>query len=518
MKPGLLLLLALLAVLPARAETLVRISLAAEPETLDPAKTTGLNEAKIEENLFEGLVTRDAAGRRIPGAAESWDVSDDGLTYTFHLRPDLKYSNGEPLPAADFVYGMRRLVDPATGSLNGIVLVAVDRATEIESGEEKDVTRLGVTAPDDRTVVVHLRRRSIELLENAVNFLPLRRADIERNGMDWTRPGKLVGNGAYVLDDQVPQSYLELRRNPNYRDAGTVEVDRVRYVVTGSPETSLKMFRAGELDVAELPRTEVDWAKANLPDALKAEPQIGTYMVGLNSGAAPLADPRLRRALALVVDQQMLTDKIVRGDQVPAWRFVPPLLPGYPDLSENFRAMPMAERLAEGRRLYAEAGYGPQKPLRLSLMLAKGREWDRWALALVGMWHDALGVEATLDVQEWQVYLGRLNRHDFQAAVDDWITLAQSPALLEEYLSTAAANEVQFHSAAYDKLVNAADAAGNPVDEYAAYAAAERLLLDAHVIIPIYHAVTHALVAPQMRGWVPNPADSHRARFLSLAP
>ncbi len=516
MRLGLLLSLVLLLGLPARAETLLRIGAPSEPETLDPAKSTGVYEGKIEAELLEGLMTRDAAGKRIFGTAEACDVSADGLTYTFHLRPDLRYSNGEPLRAADFVYGMRRLVDPATGSQNGLILAAVDQATEIEAGQQKDLTRLGVTAPDDRTVVITLRRRSIELLDNAINFLPLRQADIDRNGMGWTRPGKLVGNGAYVLDDWVPQSHIELKRNPFYRNAAAVKIDRVRYVVTGSPETALKMFRAGELDISELPRTEIEWAKANLAPMLKSEPQIGTYMVGFNMGAPPLDDVRLRRALALVVDQEALTAKIVRGDQVPAWRFVAPLLPGYPDLSEDFRDTPMARRVAEAKRLYAAAGYGPKKPLHLTLMLAKGREWDRWALALIGMWHDALGVEATLDPQEWQVYLGRLNHHDFTAAIDDWVTLVQSPLLLEEYKSTSASNEVQYRSAAYDQDVTDADMAPDLAAQYAAYAKAERLLIDAQAILPVYHAVTHLLVAPQVEGWVANPADSHRAQYLSL--
>ena len=508
----------LFSVTPAWAESVLRIEAPSEPETLDPAKSTGLYEAKIELELFEALVTRDATGAIIPGAADSWDISDDGLTYTFHLRPDLKYSNGEPVLAGDFVYGMRRLADPATGSENGIVLAAVDQAAEIEAGKVTDLTRLGVSAPDDRTVVVRLWRRSVRLIDYAIDFFPLRQADIERNGVEWTRPGKLVGNGAYVLADWVPQSHIELRRNPLYREAAAVTIDQVRYIVAGSPETALKMFRAGELDISELPRTELEWAKVNLAGALKPEPEIGTYMVGLNIGTAPMNDPKLRRALALVVDQAALTQKVVRGDQVPAYGFIAPLLPGYPVVSEAFKDRPMAARVAEARKLYAEAGYGPGNPLKLSVMLAKGRDWDRWALALVGMWHDALGVEATLDATEWQVYLGRLNHHDFTAAIDDWVSLIQAPALLDEYRSTSASNELQFNSPAYDQALTDADAAPDLATEYAAYAKAERLLIDDQAIIPIYHIVTHVLVSPKVQGWIANPADSHRARYLSLGP
>jgi len=506
----------LLSAAPAWAESVLRIEAPSEPETLDPAKSTGLYEGKIELELFEALVTRDATGAIIPGAADSWDVSADGLTYTFHLRPDLKYSNGEPVLAGDFVYGMRRLADPATGSENGIALEAVDQAAEIQAGKVTDLARLGASAPDDRTVVVRLWRRSVRLIDYAIDFFPLRQADIERNGIEWTRPGKLVGNGAYVLADWVPQSHIELRRNPLYREAAAVTIDRVRYVVAGSPETALKMFRAGELDISELPRTELEWAKANLAAALKPEPEIGTYMVGLNVGAPPMNDPKLRRALALVVDQAALTRKVVRGDQVPAYRFIAPLLPGYPDVSEAFKDTAMAARVAEARKLYAEAGYGPGKPLKLSLMLAKGRDWDRWALALVGMWHDALGVEATLDATEWQVYLGRLNHRDFTAAIDDWVTLVQAPSLLDEYRSTSASNEIQFNSPAYDQLLTDADTAPDLETEYAAYAKAEQLLIDGQGIIPIYHIVTHVLVSPKVQGWIANPADSHRARYLSL--
>ena len=508
----------LLLSVPASAESLLRIEAPSEPETLDPAKSTGLFEAKIEAEMMEGLLTRDARGLPIPGAAASWDISADGLTYTFHLRPGLKYSNGEPVLAADFVYFMRRLVDPATGSENGILLAAVDQAAEIEAGKVKDLTRLGASAPDDLTVVIRLWRPSVRLLDYAISLVPLRQADIERYGEDWTRPGKLVANGAYMLSDWVPQSHITLRRNPFYRAAETVKIDEVRYIVAGSPATALKMFRAGELDISELPPTEIEWAKANMGDTLKAEPEIGVFMVGLNVGAAPMNDPKLRRALALVVDQAVLTQKIIRGDQVPAYGFIAPLLPGYPAVSEAFKDMAMAERIAEARKLYAEAGYGPGNPLKLSVMLAKGRDWDRWALALVGMWHDALGVEATLDATEWQVYLGRLNHRDFTAAIDDWVSLIQAPSLLDEYRSTSASNELHYNSPAYDQDLTDADAAPDLATEYAAYAKAERLLIDDQAIIPVYHLVTHVLVSPKVQGWIANPADSHRSRFLSLAP
>ena len=514
----LLLLSLFLLVAPARAETLLRIAAPSEPETLDPARSTGVYEGKIELELFEGLLTRDATGHRIPGAAQSWDVSADGLTYRFHLRPDLKYSNGEPVHAADFVYALRRFVDPATGSENGIEVEAIAHATDIAGGKIKDLDQLGATAPDDHTVVLTLWRPSNRLLDYAIDYFPARQADVERYGIDWTRPGKLDGNGAFVLDEWVPQSHLRLKRNPYYRDASATALDAVEYIVTGSPETSLKMCRAGELDVADLPRNEIEWAKKNLAGPLKAEPQIGTYMIGLNTGAPPFDNPKLRRALALVTDQTTLTEKIVRGNQVPAYGFIPALIPGYPVVSESFRADSMAERIALARTLYAEAGYGPDRPLHVQVMVAKGREWDRWALAAIGMWHDALGVEAELDTQEWQVYLGRLNHHDFAAAVDDWISSIQGPVLLDEYRSTSASNETQYNSAAYDADLTEADSASDLAAEYAAYAKAERLLIDDQPIIPIYHAVTHALVSPKVRGWIANPADSHRSQYVSLAP
>ena len=259
----------LLATSAARADHVLRRANEAEPESLDPQKTTGLYESNVERDLFIGLLALDPEMKPVGGIAETWEASADKKLWTFHLRHDAKWSNGDPVTSADFLYSFRRLVDPKTAASQTEEIRDVVNAEEIIAGTEKDTTKLGVAAPDPYTIVLTLKQPQIMLpmLLTDSNMVPLNRKAIE-GGSDWTRPGKIITNGPFTLEDWTPNAEIVLKKNPGYFDAAHVALDGVRWVMSDNLDTGFKRFRAGEIDVARVPRTQIKWARENLGAAL----------------------------------------------------------------------------------------------------------------------------------------------------------------------------------------------------------------------------------------------------------
>src|SRR5215510_13623308 len=264
----------------AHAESVLRRGNGAEPQTLDPHKLEGVPEFNITADLFEGLTTYGPKGEVVPGAADKWEISDDGLVYTFHLRPDGKWSNGDPLVAEDFLYSFRRAVDPATASPYSYILEPIVNAAEITGGTEKDLTKLGVKAVDDHTVQITLKQPTahfLQLVRHNISF-PVNKTAVDKFGDQWTRPGNLVGNGAYMLSEWTPQASLTMVKNPNFHDAASVKLDKVVYYPTEDIPEEFKRFRAGELDVTnEVPNDQIATVKKDYKDQFHNEPYLGTY-------------------------------------------------------------------------------------------------------------------------------------------------------------------------------------------------------------------------------------------------
>lgn len=506
----------------ASAETVFRRGHQAEPESLDPQKVDSAEESNILLDLFEGLTRIDGTGAIVPGVASSWDVAPDGLTWTFHLRPEAKWSDGTPVVAGDFVYGLRRAVDPATAANYVSILYEIAGARAISDGKEKDLAKLGVSAPDAHTVKIVLTEPTAFLpgvLTLPIAY-PMPKAAIEAGGAQWTRPGKIVSNGAYKLDSWEPQQEIRLTRNPNYWAAGTVKIDVARWLVVESDETAFKRFRAGELDFSRIPVTEMPWARKNLPDELHPDVNMWTAYIILNTGKAPLSDQRLRQALAMTLDRETLADKVDPHGEVPAYGLIPPGMPGYTQQPPEWVALSKADRLAEAKALYAEAGYGPDKPLKLELIYPTTEGSRRVTSAMAGMWKQALGAEVTVTNEENQVVLSQTRRHDFQMSLYGWIADYPDPWTFLSILQSDAGdlNTSAYSNPEFDKLLGQAKQTIEPAARLNLLEAAERLVSRDMPIIPMYYDVRPYLVSTKLDGYHANPLDVHPTQDLAFKP
>lgn len=485
-----------------------------EPDTLDPQKYELVSENNILRDLFEGLTSTDDQMRIVPGQAESWEVSDDGLTWTFHLRAGLVWSDGVPVTAADFVAGMRRAVDPATAAKMPDIAYKIENARRILDGEMTP-EMLGVSAPDERTVVVRVAAASplIDDIMAATLLAPVPRHALEAFGEDWVKPGNMVTNGPYVLERWEPSSEVRIVRNPRYREADRVGMEHVSFFPSDDQEMALKRFRAGELDfVAAIPALKIAWARAELPDAVVTTPVNQVRYLEINHRLAKLQDVRVRRALALSIEREIIAERLMGGGGVPAYGLVPRAIEGYGGAAFDFQGAPRAARLAEAKSLLAAAGYGPDNPLVVDLRFA-GETWAKTvASAMVSMWGEA-GIKATLTMAEARVHYAAIDQGDFELALSGWFGSDDPETFMWLFLTGGGLNESKYSSPAFDATSAAAETTMDLHERYAGFAKAERILMDDVALIPVFWTVQASLVAPRIEGWKPTPRGFPRSRW-----
>lgn len=486
---------------------------AADPETLDPQRARSVSAGNVLRDVFEGLVTENPDGTLVPGAAESWSVSADGRRWTFILRQNLRWSTGEPLTAPDFVTGLRRALDPGAPSPSAQLLLVLTRAREVLSGAAP-AEALGVEAPDAQTLVLRL--------VDPAPYLPgILAQPVAFPRYSGPAPG-LVGNGAYRLEQWRPQAELRLVRNPQYRDASGVAIDEVIYFPAEDPAAELKRYRAGELDWTDtVPMAQLRWVRDHLGAELMTAPYFGTYYYGFNLTRPPFRDaPGLRRALALTLDREALVAALLGAGEQAALGFVPPGLPGYTAQAPEWTRWSKEKRLSEARRLYAEAGYSADKPLRFELRYNSGDNHRRLAVAAAWMWREALGTRVDLVNEEYKVYLqNRRARRVTQLFRADWIgDFADAASFAERMLSGTGLDDTGWQNPRYDARVREAAATADPGRRRALLEEAERILLDDLPLLPVYVYASKHLVKPWVIGARPNMMDHHYSRFLRLAP
>ncbi len=514
-------LLALLAAASAaHAETPpVRLQLVYEPSSVDPHKIESVEEYEIAADLFEGLTIMSATDAVTPGVAESWDKSADGLTWTFHLRPDALWSDGSPVTSQDFVYSFRRAIDPATANPYTVALLPILNAPEISAGTEKDLAKLGISAPDPSTVVVRLAKPTPWLPElmTSQTLMPVPRKAIEQWGDKWTQAEHIVSNGPFTLKEWVPLSRIALVRNPKFHDAASVKLGEVDYMLADDAQAALKRYEAGELDTVAIAGQDLQRMKQERPQELRSTPLLSSRYMVFNMAGPLGADLRIRQALALVIDRDVLEEKVVRLGQNPAYAMIPPDMPGYAEVKLDWSARPMAERIAMAKKLLAESGVA--QPLKLHLLSLKRDREQLYTRAIIEMWHAALGVETEEEAIEARVYEGRVNHHDFEITYLGWTADYADPwTYLANFRSDAGAQDFgNYANPAFDALLDQSRSASDPAARMKLLEAAEHTVLADLPIIPINYGVAQTLVNPRLRGWAEAPLDIHPGRFLSLA-
>src|SRR5215468_7354275 len=505
---------------PAAAEKVLRIANLTEPESLDPHKTSTVQEANILRNLFEGLLVLDPRGNVAPGVAESFSVSEDGLTYTFRLRDNAKWSNGEPVTAPDFVFSLRRIEDPKTHSQYAEVLYPIKNAQEVNTGKAV-LTELGVAAPDPRTVEITLKAPTpyfLQLLTHT-SSLPVNEKEVSRFGEEWLKAGNMVSNGAYMLDDVKPNSHIRIVKNPHYWDAAKVTIDGVVFDPSEDLPALLKRYRAGEFDVLrDVPSDQLGWLRQNMPKELRIAPYAGVYYYAMNMTKPPFNDKRVRLALSMAINRELLVERITTAGELPAYGFVPDGTANYTPRRVPWRTMSQAEREAAAQKLMTEAGYGPDKPLRFQLAYNTLENHKRIAVALAAMWK-RINVSVELVNSEFKVHTSNMRIGNFQMGRAGWIADyndAQSYLFLSQ-TSTKQQNYSRFSNPEYDALMDRASLTSDVRKRAALLEQSEAVLLEEMPVIPVYFYVSKHLVSTKIMGWHDNPLDIHYVRDLSLA-
>ncbi len=491
-----------------------------EPDSLDPHKSEGTSTSSIQRDLFDGLVNTAPDGSLEPGAAASWEVSDDRMTYLFRLQPDGRWSNGDPVTAQDFVFSFRRAADPATLSNYSQILAPILNAEAVIRGEMPPES-LAVEALDERTLRFRLKGPTpyfLELLTHSMTY-PVHRPSVDEHGSRFARPGALISNGAYLLDEWVVQSHVKLVKNPLYREADKVRIETVYFYPIESPATELQRYRAGELDWTEtVPHQQLNWIRQNLPEQLHIAPYLGSYFLGFNVLRPPFANqPGLRRALSMVIDRRILTEKVTGGGEMPAYSYIPEL-PDYEQQVPEWASWPMVERVEKARQLYEEAGYGPANSLVMELRYNTSENHRRICLAIAAMWKQTLGVQTRLLNEEFKVFLeNRTQKIVTEAFRAGWIGDFRDPySFMEILYSTHGMNDTGYAGARVDDLIAASATEPDPATRLRMLADAERSMLEDQPIIPLFFYVSRKMVKPWVKGWQPNLLDYHPSRHIFI--
>jgi oligopeptide transport system substrate-binding protein len=495
-----------------------------EPADLDPQINSANSTGTILSALFQGLVAMSNDGQTIlPGMAERWEVSGDGLTYTFHLRENARWSNGAPLGSRDFLDSFMRVLDPQVGCEDAGYLFPVKGARAFLEGRSGDPATVGLSAPDARTFVIRLDHPAPYLMVLLTNFplYPVYMPSLDahggrrQRGGAWTRPGELVSNGPFILKEWRPNAYIRVERNPNYWDAGRVRLREVWFYPTDDENAEERAFRAGQLHVtARLPKTKVAVYEAEHPAELHLLPTNRTSYLTFNVSRAPFTDPRVRRAFSSAVDRERLVRAALGGLGTPAHSLVRPGVGGFTP-GVRFAFDP-----AGARRLLAEAGYPGGAGLPPVEFTLNGNTGVAVAVAevLQQMWEQNLGVRVTVLPVEFKVYLSTLREKQFQVLLDSWFSAPDPHDMLELLLTGDPNNDAGASNAAYDSAVAASDAAPDAAGRWAAFDRAEAINAAEVYYAPMYFAYQGILVLPSVRGWRDNGSAWIDWRELYLEP
>jgi len=488
--------------------------------SVDPQIVEDVSGSEVVRDLFEGLFNQDAKGNLVPGVATGYDVSDDKTVYTFHLRPEAKWSDGTQVKASDFVFAWQRLADPNTASPYQwfIDVMGVKNGAAVEAGDMPP-SELGVKAVDDVTLEVTLEAPLpyFPLTTTHASAFPVPQHVVEKFGADWTKPENFVGNGAYVLTEHVPQERSVRERNPLYWNNDNTIIDKVTALVINDENVALTRFFAGELDRTEVPVGQYPTLKAEYPDEAISFPSLCTYYYDINvTDAAPAAlqDKRVREALSYAIDRDIIVNQVTQGGQFPAYNFTPAATAGFvmPDIA--YANMTQEERVAKAKELMAEAGYGTDNPIDLTLLYNSSEAHKAIAIAVSQMWKQNLGINVTLENQEWKTFLetrSKRSGYNYQVARAGWCGDYNEASTFLDLMNTKSGyNDSGYSNPEVDQLLADAKTMDDPNPNYTRI---EQIIADDMPIIPIYHYTNVYMMNPQILGsW---PVDNVEQNWYS---
>lgn len=501
------------------AEVVLNRGNSADPESLDPHKTSTVYEANILRDLFLGLAAQDAKADVTYGAAESWAKSADGKTYTFKLRADGKWSDGSPVTAHDFVFSWQRLVTPETGAEYAYMLSPVVNADDVMGGKKKP-EELGIKAIDDMTLEVRLNAPTpyfLEMLTHQATYA-VSKANVEAKGADFTKPGNLVSNGAYTLAEFVPNDHIKLVKNPAFFDAANVKIDTINYIPTEDRSTAMKRLEAGELDLNDdIPTEQLADLKAKFGDQIKIGPYLGTYYYVFKTTKAPWDNPKLRHAVSMAIDRDYLAEKVWQNTMLPAYSFVPPGITGYETRTTDYAEKSQIDREDEAKAILTELGYGPDKPLKMEIRYNTSENHKNTAVAIQEQLKP-LGIEVTLLNTDTKTHYGHLEQHgDFDVARAGWIADYKDPENFLSLCKTGTGNNYgEYSNPEYDGLLAKAAASEDAGERMKTLSDAEAMGVARDLcILPLLYYSYKNVVSSKVKGFEPNVMDVHPTRFLS---
>ncbi|MGK0283351.1 MAG: oligopeptide transport system substrate-binding protein [Patiriisocius sp.] len=487
-----------------------------EHSSLDPQVVEDVTGSEVVRDLFEGLMSQDSEGNLIPGVATSYDVNDDNTVYTFKLRDNAKWSNGEAVTANDFVYGWQRAVDPELASPYQwfMELMSIDNAAEIIKGD-KTKEELGVKAIDDLTFEVTLTvplPYFPQMTTHSTTF-PTPRAVIEEHGAQWTKPGNIVSNGAYVLTEHLPNERSTRERNPLYWDNENTTIDKTIALVINDENVALTRFLAGELDRTEVPAGQFPRLEKEYPGVAISFPRLCNYYYTFNlsdSGPEVFKDVRVRMALALAVDRKIISEKVMAGGQPEAYTFTPAAVAGFTPPTTEMASMSQADRDAKAKELLADAGYSKDNPLAFDMMYNTSEAHKKVAVALSQMWKQKLGVQVSLANMEWKVFLETRGNQDFQLARGAWCgDYNEASTFLDLLDSDSGYNDGKYNNEKLDSLLEQAKSSANASEIYTQI---EELIAADMPVIPVYHYAGVYMMDSDVGNW---PVNNVEQRWYS---
>ncbi len=490
-----------------------------DPTSLDPHKVSGDWENRVVGDMIEGLVAEDADAKAIPGQAESWTISDDGLVYTFKLREDAVWSDGTPVTSDDFVFAFQRLMNPESAAKYAYLQYPIKNAEAINTGEMSDIGALGVRAVDDKTLEITLQEPTPYFITALVHYTayPVPKHIVEAKGDDWVKVENIAVNGPYKPAEWLPGSHVKLVRNDTYYDHDSLKIDEVIYYVLEDESAALKRYRAGEFDIlTEFPTDQFAWLEENHPGEARVSPFLGLYYYVFNHNKPPFDDKRVRQALSMAVNREVIGPQILGTGEKPAYSWVVPGMDNYGDpYMATWRDMPYGEKVAQAKTLLADAGYGPDNPLKLQLRYNTNENHKRIAVAIAAMWK-SLGIEVELFNTEVKVHYADLNENNFDGiARAGWLADYNDPVNFLELLKGGNKyNYGRWANAEFDAYLEKAAKETDLTKRAGLLYEAEKIAMEESAAAPIYYYIARNVVSPKVSGFVDNAKDIHRTRWI----